>query len=540
MLGTVRKLPINSKVGVVGGGFTGLTFTYFLSKLRPDVHITVFESKKRTGGWIESKPIYCSGSTDPEKSHTHVEKGPRTLRGVSDGTVIMVDMMNEMGKENKLMAIAKDSNVKKNFLLAQNNKLVQVPNSIGSLIKFSFSPLGKGIWGSFIGEWRRPPPKDATADESVASLLKRRFNSDAIGANIMSALYRGIYSGDIQRLSAKKTCNKMFTDERKYGSITKGALMAMQNSSKSKGDKEEDLTNPRLKLYQEAFKRDKDSILKIMKDLKKYALLGFKDGIETFPKLVHEYVEKQKNVEILCDSAVKNISKDKDKLQIELKNGKKYVDLEYIRLTIEPKYISEMISKEAKPLSLELAKVQCNTTVVVNFYLPNKNLIPKKYEGFGFLIPSSCDPINKGKVLGVVFDSVVEQNLKPLYGDTTIEKKVTDYTKLTFMLGGPLIKDLNSDSLMNKEKTIIECQRILEKILKLNENDIKDGEWDYSIAKDSLPQYFVGYKEWEKQIEFEFSKKFNNQISLGGMAFARSPGLSDLLIENCQESVKLA
>ena len=49
----LTKLPTNAKVGVVGGGISGLFFTYYLSKLRPDVKITLIDqNQERLGGWI--------------------------------------------------------------------------------------------------------------------------------------------------------------------------------------------------------------------------------------------------------------------------------------------------------------------------------------------------------------------------------------------------------------------------------------------------------------------------------------------------------
>ncbi|CCH60941.1 hypothetical protein TBLA_0D04450 [Henningerozyma blattae CBS 6284] len=553
MLKSVSKLPSNANVAVIGGGFTGLTFTYFLNKLRPDVKITIFEGQNRTGGWIESKRLQLN---DNDNNVIRFEKGPRTLRGVSDGTVLMVDMLEEIGKdtEAQLYHISKNAKANKQFLLDTNNRLIQVPNSLKTLLKFSFNPLGKGLYKSLIGEWKRNGPANPQMDESVASLLTRRFGSDQISKNIMSALYRGIYAGDVKALSAQRTCNRMFLNDRKYGSFTKAIW---NNIFHKKSKKEIDpsnspLLNPRLSIYQKAFHRDKTKIHELANTLKNYPLLGFKNGIETFPKLVRQYLEKSSNVNIHCGNPVSSViknKKDMNKLIVELQDGKLYDTFDHVRFTINPEAIGQIMNKQDVSLSKELSKVNSSTTVVVSYYLPNKNVIKKEYEGFGFLVPSSTDKSNLGKVLGVVFDSCVEHSFKPLalnkfFDDnkttqTEIREKAKEYTKLTIMLGGYMLKN-KDDPLFDRSKAIDIAKKTLHNVMDISEKDLDQGLWDYSVATNSLPQYFVGYDDWQKDVEKKFKDNFDNQVSLGGMGFARTPSLSDLVLNNCQASIDLS
>lgn len=62
-------------IAVIGGGITGLTTAYVLSK-RQDVKVTLYEASKRFGGWIESKLVDVPG----DKGRVLFELGPRTLR----------------------------------------------------------------------------------------------------------------------------------------------------------------------------------------------------------------------------------------------------------------------------------------------------------------------------------------------------------------------------------------------------------------------------------------------------------------------------
>lgn len=84
-----------------------------------------------------------------------LEKGPRTLRGVSDGTVLIMDTLKDLGKEAVIQSIDKGCIADKKFLLDPSDKLVQVPNSISTTVKFLLNPLGKGLITGMMGEWFR-------------------------------------------------------------------------------------------------------------------------------------------------------------------------------------------------------------------------------------------------------------------------------------------------------------------------------------------------------------------------------------------------
>jgi NAD(P)-binding Rossmann-like domain len=69
--------PNAKSVAVVGGGITGLVAAYDLTKALPNARITLFEPKKRLGGWLDSELITV------DDGEVLLEWGPRTLR--SDG-----------------------------------------------------------------------------------------------------------------------------------------------------------------------------------------------------------------------------------------------------------------------------------------------------------------------------------------------------------------------------------------------------------------------------------------------------------------------
>lgn len=62
-------------IAVLGGGLTGLSAAFHLSRRLPASRITLIERNKELGGWVKSKRV-----TLPGKGTVLLEAGPRTLR----------------------------------------------------------------------------------------------------------------------------------------------------------------------------------------------------------------------------------------------------------------------------------------------------------------------------------------------------------------------------------------------------------------------------------------------------------------------------
>ncbi|CCF59308.1 hypothetical protein KAFR_0G02770 [Kazachstania africana CBS 2517] len=528
MLSELKKLPVNSKVGVVGSGVAGLTFTYFLHKLRPDVNVKLFDAQQRTGGWIHS----CNVDTLSGGSKVMLEKGPRTLRGVSDGTVLIIDSLMNLGGSDKIKCITKDSSANKKFILSPDDKLVQVPDSIGSFGKFCMSPLSKGFLTGIGFEWARKSKRD-DVDESVESFVKRRYGSQAISDNLMSALYHGIYADDVSTLSAKRIMRKSYDDELKFGSFFKAYL---RRSKMKKGLSE------CLKEYCHVFNKDTKELMELSNTLKKYPMIGLSKGLETFPNMIREEISKSSNVEIITDKRINRINRLKNN-KIELKDKNGVIDtFDHVRVTLTPPKILELLPTSYKEIRNKLIEIESNTVILINFYLEDKNIIPKEYSSFGYLIPKSNK--NDEKVLGVIFDSVIEQNFQPLFadnGDKLLSKR--DYTKMTVMLGGHLLNDVDGKAQIpeDPQKVIERVKDALQRHIKnITREDLNRGLWQYTVAEDCLPRFNVGYDALAQEIEREVLTRFHGNVSLGGMGFSTGPGIPDVIVDGFKDSVELS
>ncbi|SCU80177.1 LADA_0B05490g1_1 [Lachancea dasiensis] len=529
MLLHCNKLAANAHVAVVGAGVGGLTFAYFLSKLRSDVKITIIDAAERTGGWINSAVL----DRGIDNTAVVLEKGPRTLRGKSEGTTLIVDTLRTLNHSDSVYYIEPDSDANRKFLLDTSDLLVQVPNSLSSLRRFLASSLGKGLLGGLLGEPFRKRNLITTEDESAHSLITRRFGSTTVSDNIFSAIFHGIYAGDIKQLSAKRTLAAIYKWEQDYGSIIKGALKS------SPGGKGRPILPQSLLKYQKLFGRDPQELSDLYSNLRKLPLLGLRKGLETFPRALSAALLENPKVHFLMGNGVSQIEAEQEgKMCISLTDGRVIKGLDHIRLTNTPQAISQIIGYSN--LQKCLQRVKSNTVVLLNFYHPNKDLI-SKHHSFGYLVPQSNK--NREQLLGVIFDSVIENNFKPLLGDKPYQKqsgrKLT-YTKLTAMVGGHYLNHGQEKKIQDSSYYTEQVKKALMRHLSIPEAELECGEWQVTFARDCLPQFFVGYDKWMAQTSADLAKKYEGAISLGGMAFSKGPGVPDVVMDGFEDAQSLA
>lgn len=528
MQSPVKYLPPNARVGVVGAGISGLTFTYFLAKLRPDVHITVFDSKPRTGGWIRSLD-----TKDHEGNSIMLEQGPRTLRGISDGTILMADILRDLKKHTSLQYVRKRSKANRKFLLDRNDQLIQVPNALVSLLEFCSNSLSKGAISGYLGErFRAKNPEPQGSDESVHSFISRRMGNEMVSTNLVSAVCHGIYADDVKNLSGRKVMGRLMDYEDRYGSIIKG-------SKKAKSQNKRKLTpsglTPIISLYQDAFSKDRYELARLIKDFSKYPMLGLAGGLETFTRSLTQELLTWPNVSLELQRQLRSVRRNSisDRLTVTATNGPPVSGFDHLRITTNPSTWKEIgLFENQLPQEL-LQRPQSNTVLLVNFYYPHTDLLHKEQHGFGYLVPGNRP--NPEQLLGVIFDSVIEKNFKPYYPVYTKAAfakllKRQEYTKLTAMLGGHYLKENQAAPTANT--TISAVKYALHNHLGISQEHLNNGTWKFIEAKDCLPHFFIGFPQWKQQVEQQVQSKFAGNVSLGGMAFAKGPGVPDVVTDS--------
>jgi oxygen-dependent protoporphyrinogen oxidase len=152
------------KIAVLGGGISGLSTAYFLKKELPNASILLIESQK-WGGWISSL----------KRDNTLFETGPRTLRPHGEAGAFTLGLVHELGLENRLLKVEKNSLAAKNRFVYAQSELQKLPASVLSILLQKpriFNGIPKEIVNEF---FNRNPRKIYAADESINSFFTRRF-----------------------------------------------------------------------------------------------------------------------------------------------------------------------------------------------------------------------------------------------------------------------------------------------------------------------------------------------------------------------------
>lgn len=535
----IKQLPKGGNVSVIGAGISGLTFTYFLTKLRPDVKVTIYESRSQPGGWIRSEYLNVKGAPS-----ILLEKGPRTLRGVSDGTLLIIDILKNLSNSDQIEVMRSNSIANRKYILGFNDELVEVPSDIKTGFKFMTNELTDGFFKGIVTE---PFSKSRLAndkDESIASFFQRKFRSSKITDNVMSAVLHGIYAGDVRKLSVRALLPKLVELEETHGSIMKGVFDKMFNKDK----KLEPVPNATLNEYETLISPDAN-LQKLKTKLKPFPMLRLDKGLQQLPLIIASSLSKNPQVSIKYDSKIAAIDLSKDLIVEE--NGQK-LNYNHLRSTINTNSLAKLINNNK--LSSCLSEIEYVTVFLVNIYSPKQTLIPKNGNGFGFLVPLAKR--NHESLLGVIYDSDTEQNTERLFGTTGDEQSIESYNKITLMMGGHFY---NSLTIPSNSLNIEAVKKVLTKYLKvdlsnynlilrdeanmtnvnLDKLDDNDLIISYNLHENCIPQYNVGYNELKLKVATILDEDLQGSLSIGGMCFGNGVGVPDCVMNGLEDALKM-
>ena len=211
------------KVGIVGGGISGLATAYYLTQQRSnkglDLEITLLEKSPRLGGVIHSRKV----------GKFLLENGPEAFVSYKPAAR---DLSGELGLTGDLLG-SRD-HCRRTYILDQSG-LQPLPDGMAFLAPVQ----ARAFWATAPLTWRgkarsllEPLVPRSRGDISVEKFFHRRLGRE-FTRHITEPLVSAIYGGSIRHLSTASALPLLYQLEQNTGSLWKGFRQrSIQNSSK--------------------------------------------------------------------------------------------------------------------------------------------------------------------------------------------------------------------------------------------------------------------------------------------------------------------
>ncbi|MDD5217924.1 MAG: protoporphyrinogen oxidase [Candidatus Omnitrophica bacterium] len=336
------------KVIIIGGGISGLAAAFRLSELSRYAHtpveIVLVEAKPRLGGVIESRT----------QNGFLLEGGPDSF--ISEKPAAC-ELAKRLGISGDILGT--NEKFRRSFIY-KKGKLVPVPEGFyliaPSQIKtFLATPLLDWSTKLRMGCELFISRRDSSADESVASFVRRRFGETTL-REIAQPMIGGIYTADPEYLSLATTMPQFHELERRYGSVIKGllarkALRARNSSAEASG--------PRYSLF-----------------------LSFQEGMET---LIRNLSARLVKVKIMLSSPVTRIQY-RNVWEVGLESGTS-LNADAVGIALPAYQTGRLLLPVSSGLAQDLSSIPYESVATINLAYPRSD-IPHRLDGFGFVVPA--------------------------------------------------------------------------------------------------------------------------------------------------------
>jgi oxygen-dependent protoporphyrinogen oxidase len=205
------------KIGIIGGGITGLSAAFYLEKERAagtPLEYRLIEASDRLGGSLYSERV----------DGCLVEAGPDSFLSEKPAAALLC---KELGIDGSL--IGSNDHLRKTYIVVKN-RLIEMPDGLmfmvpTKILPTAFSPLFS--WGTKIRMAKElfHPPRPMQKDETVAEMVERHFGTEVV-ERLADPLLAGVYGGDSASLSARAVLPRFVEMEEKYGSLSRAMLAA--------------------------------------------------------------------------------------------------------------------------------------------------------------------------------------------------------------------------------------------------------------------------------------------------------------------------
>lgn len=202
---------MDARVAIVGGGISGLSTAYYLSKA--GIPSTLIDLRPRLGGVIET--AHVEGCV--------IEAGPDSFLSAKPAAM---ELIRDLGLAGEV--IHSNDHLRKTFVW-KKGRLVALPDGLMMMVPTKVMPLVTTkllSWPTKIRmglELFRSPRTRADEDRSVAEFVSAHYGREAV-EYLAEPLLSGIYGGSPEVLSVSSVLSRFVELEARYGSLTKGVL----------------------------------------------------------------------------------------------------------------------------------------------------------------------------------------------------------------------------------------------------------------------------------------------------------------------------
>ena len=208
--------------------------------------------------------------------------------------------VRDLGLEDRILMTSKNSVAAQNRFIYYPDHLVQMPgpnSSLFHIFNVLSEPIFKGTISAALSEVAKPRRPADLQDESIGSFLTRRFGPN-LTDNVVSAVFHGIYAGDIYKLSARSIVPSLWATEWRSDSIMKGLLEQTFKGTRPIAASDLDMIKT---LQSQPTMSDK------LETVKKSSVFTFKGGIGELSDRLESKLDESDNVLILENTDVRRI-----------------------------------------------------------------------------------------------------------------------------------------------------------------------------------------------------------------------------------------
>ncbi len=345
-------------VVIVGGGISGLTTAWWLSKSGTDV--IVLEKKDRPGGTMQTV----------QEDGWLVETGPNSALLTSS---LFHKLFDELELSQEVVYANAEAD---NRYILRDGVLHSLPMGPVSFLRTKlFSPQAK------LRLMKEPFIDRGTKEETIAEFVERRLGREFLDYAI-NPFVAGVFAGNPEQLSVRTAFPKLYALEEKYGGLIKGMV---------KGRKE---------------RKQRDEIAK-----DRARMFSFKHGMETLPATISHKLGDR----VLLGAQVTNIELHRDVdppyFLVHYSRGENEigaVTATSVVLSAPASASAELLRTVHPDLAQLLRTIYYPPVAEIFFGYKTKN-IPRPLDGFGFLIPAK----EKRKILGTIWSSAIFPDRAP-------------------------------------------------------------------------------------------------------------------------------